>query len=101
MAFAFSISGCGGGDSKYEGSYRGSSDRTVLTLESGGSASYSQQMKRGLEAGDGTWRVEDDKLIVDVEPLDYEIYADVSDSPESLLFKSENSKWNDEIFTKK
>lgn len=94
------LTACGDAEGDYEGTYRGSSGNTVLTLEPEGQASYSQERRTGASVDTGTWRIEGDTLIVEPENLSYPIMADISNSPESLTFTAENSRWNDEIFSK-
>lgn len=101
MLLILGLAGCGEAEDDYEGTYRGSSGNSLLILEPEGRAAYTQERSTGGPSADsGTWHIEDDMLIVDVENLRDEIYADIADSPENLLFESENSLWNDEIFSK-
>ena len=93
------LSGCGGIESKLPGTYSGSAGTTTLVLNKDGSALYSQVKDSGTDSGKGTWKVDDKTLRVNADSLDYEIFANLEGFDGSLMFESEDSSWNSEIYT--
>lgn len=92
------FTGCGSDLEKYAGTYVGK-EGTILILNKDGTASYTQTNWSKIDTG--AWEIEDDQIVVfDVDGLGYDIYADIKDSATVLLFKSDHSKWNDEVFVK-
>lgn len=69
----------------------------MLILKEDGTCRYKDGNSDDTE--DGTWSIEDDKLIV-YDCMDYDIYADIENDSESLLFEADSSFWNDELFIK-
>ena len=98
LAVALGLTACGGSP-RVEGTYTGSAGTTMLVLKDDGSALYSQQKRAGLETGAGTWSVDDDVLSVSVDSLSYEIFANTDRFDGTLLFESDDSSWNAEIYT--
>ena len=98
LALALGFTACGGSP-QVEGTYTGSAGTTMLVLKDDGSALYSQQKRAGLETGAGTWSVDDDVLSVSVDSLSYEIFANTDRFDGTLLFESDDSSWNAEIYT--
>ena len=98
LALALGLTACGGSP-QVEGTYTGSAGTTMLVLKDDGSALYSQQKRAGLETGAGTWSVDDDVLSVSVDSLSYEIFANTDRFDGTLLFESDDSSWNAEIYT--
>ena len=80
-----------------QGSYVGSSG-SLMILYKDGTGQY--QDNGSSHAEPATWRIEGDTVIVYAEDLGYEIYADISSGSSSLLFQSDRSRWNDELFQK-
>ena len=100
LALTLGLTACGGSP-RVEGTYTGSAGTTMLVLKDDGSALYSQQKRAGLETGAGTWSVDDDVLSVSVDSLSYEIFANTDRFDGTLLFESDDSSWNAEIYTLK
>ena len=55
--------------------------------------------------GSAKWKIEKNRLIVyDNEALGYDIYAELrgneKGNEDSLLFQSNNNRWNDEVYTR-
>lgn len=99
LALVLGLTACGGNPG-VEGTYTGSAGTTMLVLKGDGSALYSQQKSAGLETGAGTWSVDDGVLRVDVDSLSYEIFANADGFDGTLLFESDSTSWNDEIYTR-
>lgn len=104
---SFVLVGCGTGGKKYVGEYEGSGG-SFLKLSKDGTCVYSDGSWK--EAEKGTWIAKDGEIIVDIDRLGYEIYADMDDD-DGLLFTCEEkgyfvnrhgslSHWNDEYFSK-
>lgn len=99
MIFIFGA--CGGKTKSYIGTWIGQQE-SVLILKDDGTCKYKDGGDDETE--DGIWEIQDKQIIVkncvyhDGQP--YDIYADIDDSDESLLFESDNSHWNDELFIK-
>ncbi|WP_164918716.1 hypothetical protein [Actinomyces oricola] len=104
------LSACGSSSpmDQYAGTYTGSSGRTTLLLNKDGSAFYSESRTAKYEPdkrGSAKWKIEKNRLIVyDNEALGYDIYAELrgneKGNEDSLLFQSNNNRWNDEVYTR-
>lgn len=90
------LTGCG--NKKYLGEYMGTSGSYLKILDDG-TCIY----KDGnyADAGAGTWKIEEDEIIVYSDTLGYEIYADIGDKEDDgLMFESDSPFWNNEYFSK-
>lgn len=75
----------------YVGTYVGQAG-TVLILKENGECLYNTRRNT-------SWNIEDDRIVIDTGVC--EIYAELDDnSPLLLLFQSDSSRWNDELFVK-
>ena len=97
VSIAGIFAGCGSKMKSFEGTYIGNSG-SVMILYKDGTGQYQDGKSSSIEPA--AWRIEDGKIIVYAEDLGYEIYADISTSTTSLLFQSDKSRWNDELFVK-
>ena len=95
VTMLFSLTGCGSED-KLVGMYEGTAG-SFLKLAKDGSCVYGEDDDTG--AGKGTWYVEDDTLYVEVDIIDYELYASIDDE-DGFLLEGDSSSWNDEYFSK-
>lgn len=95
LAAVMMLAGCSK-EKDYLGTYV-SAKGTTLVLKEDGKCKYTQLSWD--ESKEGTWKIEDDKIIVS-GVLDYEIYAELGESTTSLLFESDSTRWNDETLIK-
>ncbi|WIE81436.1 hypothetical protein [Curtobacterium sp. MCSS17_016] len=104
VALLLTLTGCSSSADKYAGTYKGSSGDTTLLLSSDGTAAYTQShpgTQRSDDVATTTWEEKDGVITVkENDVLDYDIKAKVDPQSTSLLFQSEDSGWNDEIYTK-
>lgn len=103
-ALVVALSACSGsGIDQYAGIYTGDSGRTTVELNDDGSAVVTQEglKQRPTEEDTTTWRLEEGKLIlVENSVWDYDVYATTDDASEPLFFQSEDSSWDNELFTR-
>ena len=98
LAFALMLTACSNKESKYEGTYVGTSGGTLI-LRSNNECAYLQPNWDKAEIG--TWEINDDVLIVSIERVGVDIYAWLDgDSSSALLFESDSDRWGDELFVK-
>lgn len=102
LVFIITLMGCGKSMKKYAGDYIGTSG-AFLQLIDDGTCVYTDNgmLSLGMGAGAGTWKIDEDEIIVHVDVLDCDIYADISDYEGGLMFVSDDFMWNDEYFEKK
>ncbi|NMA66902.1 MAG: hypothetical protein GX957_11830 [Clostridiaceae bacterium] len=96
MCLVFSLTACGENTKDYAGTWIGNGSSTLI-LNSDMTCKYTYSKWKHAE--EGIWRIEDNKVVV-ADCLDYEIYAEIGESESSLLFQSDSSTWNDELFIK-
>lgn len=101
VGMLISMCACGDKSKDYAGTWIGQGG-SALILNSDGTCKYTYT--KWDEATEGTWSIEDNRIIVkgclSYHSEDYDIYADIGESSESLLFQSDSSHWNDELFIK-
>lgn len=98
LALSLGLTSCSGSP-RVEGTYTGSAGTTLLVLKDDGSALYSYKKRGSQETGSGTWSVDQGVLSVYVDSLEYEIFANTDRFDGTLLFESDDSSWNAEIYT--
>lgn len=84
-------------ESKLVGEYKGTAG-SYLKLNQDGTCYYGEDDDTG--AGQGTWYIEDGVLYIEVNNLNYVVYASIEDSDDGFLLKSKSSRWNAEYFSK-
>lgn len=94
------LTACGGNGKKYEGTYVGQQGN-VLVLEKDGTCTYNDVGY--AKTISGTWQVKDGRLIVhglSYGGTEFDIYANIENDSEALLFEADDSHWRAEIFKK-
>ena len=81
-----------------EGEYTGTHG-SFLKLNPDGECIYAEKDDTGT--GEGTWRVEDDTIYIDVENLRYELFGDISDFDGGFMLEADSDSWREEYFNQK
>ena len=92
------LTACGGNMKKYAGTYVGQSGSTLI-LNKDSTCQYTTEILWTSVTGDCSWTVQDNKIII-TGLADSDVYANIGDSSDSLLFRSDSWMWGDQLFTK-
>lgn len=96
LSFIMCLCACGNNMKKYSGIYMGETGHTCLVLNEDGTANYTEDDVEGT----GAWVIKDDRIVVSVTSMSFDIYADLIDDEELLFYADEGEHWYDEVFTK-